>query len=189
MAGIEGVIPILATTFNDDGSLDLVSQAKLVNYLLESGAHGLGLLGNASEGYTLDDDERRTILHLVTREVNGRVPLVVSTGHTGTDAAVRASREAQDGGAGALMIQPPHYLKPGPDGIFAYFDAIGRAVQIPIMVQDAPLMTQIAMPADLLARMSGEIEHVSLIKVEAPPPRRNSPLCARPAARQPCWAG
>jgi len=43
-----GVYPILVTTFREDGSLDLVSQLKLVDYLLEQGAHGLGLFGNAS---------------------------------------------------------------------------------------------------------------------------------------------
>jgi 2-keto-3-deoxy-L-arabinonate dehydratase len=37
------------------------------------------------------------------------------------------------------------------------------------MVQDAPLMSQVPMPAALLARMAREIEHVSLVKVEAPP--------------------
>jgi len=50
-----------------------------------------------------------------------------------------------------------------------YYEAISRAVNIPIMVQDAPLMTQVAMPASLLCRMGREIEHVIYAKVEAPP--------------------
>jgi 4-hydroxy-tetrahydrodipicolinate synthase len=169
MVRIEGVIPVLATTFDEEGGLDLDSQARLVEYLLEAGAHGLGLFGNASEGYTLADDERRELLRVIARQVDGRVPLVVSTGHTGTDAAVRASREAEDLGASALMIQPPHYLKPSGEGIFVYFERIAHAVRIPIMVQDAPLMTQVVMSPDLLARMSREIENARLMKVEAPP--------------------
>jgi 2-keto-3-deoxy-L-arabinonate dehydratase len=164
-----GVYPIVNTTFRPDGSLDLVSQIKLVDYLLESGAHGLGLFGNASEGYTLADDERRELLQAIAKHVNGRVPLVVSTGATGTDIAVRASRQAQDLGGQMLMVLPPYYLKPGADGLFAYFDAISRAVSIPIMVQDAPLMSQVVLPAPLLAKMAREIEHVSLVKLEAPP--------------------
>ena len=55
--GLAGVYPIVATTFHEDGSLDLESQANLVRHLLAQGAHGLGLFGNASEGYTLSDDE------------------------------------------------------------------------------------------------------------------------------------
>lgn len=169
MKKLAGVFPILNTTFRDDGALDLASQASLVQHLLEAGAHGLGLFGNASEGYTLTSAERRAILKLVRDEVNGRVPLVVSTGHTGTDAAIELSRTAEDEGADALMVLPPYFLKTDGDGLLHYFDRISRAVSIPIMVQDAPLMTQVAMPAPLLARMGREIERVAYVKVEAPP--------------------
>lgn len=164
-----GVYPILNTTFHEDGSLDLESQLRLVDYLLDCGIHGLGLFGNASEGYALADDERRELLGLISKRVDGRVPLVVSTGATGTDLAVRASKQAQDLGAQILMVLPPYYLKPGADGLMFYFEAISKAVSIPIMVQDAPLMSQVVMPPALLARMAKEIEHVKLVKVEAPP--------------------
>ncbi len=166
---MHGIFPILNTTFHDDGSLDFASQGRLVDYLLESGAHGLGLFGNASEGYALADSERQELLAAIAKQVNGRVPLVVSTGATGTDLAVRASQTAQGQGASALMVLPPYFLKPGADGLMFYYEAISKAVAIPIMVQDAPLMSQVPMPAALLARMAREIEHVSLVKVEAPP--------------------
>jgi 4-hydroxy-tetrahydrodipicolinate synthase len=163
------VYPILATTFHDDGSLDLESQARLVDHLILSGVHGLGLFGNASEGYALTPAERAAILKLVHREVNGRVPIVVSSGHTGANAAVELSKEAQDLGADALMVLPPYYMRTDADGMMFYFDAISQAVTIPLMVQDAPLMTQINMPSALLARMAREIERVEYAKVEAPP--------------------
>jgi 4-hydroxy-tetrahydrodipicolinate synthase len=169
MRELQGIFPILNTTFHEDGSLDLDSQARLIDHLLESGAHGLGMFGNASEGYTLLAEERVSILRLAVKQVRGRVPLVVSSGHTGTDGAVALSREAEDLGADALMVLPPFYLKTDADGLMHYFDAISRAVRIPIMVQDAPLMTQVAMPAGLLARMAREIENVRYAKVEAPP--------------------
>jgi 4-hydroxy-tetrahydrodipicolinate synthase len=169
MTNLQGIYPILATTFTEDGALDLAGQARLVQHLLAAGAHGLGLFGNASEGYTLTSAERREILRLVRAEADGRVPLVVSSGHTGTDAAVELSREAEGEGADALMVLPPYFLKTDADGLLHYYDSISRAVSIPIMVQDAPLLTQVAMPAALLARMSREIEHVRYAKVEAPP--------------------
>lgn len=169
MKALSGIFPILSTTFNDDGCLDLVSQSKLVEHLLSSGAHGLGMFGIASEGYTLTEEERRQILKVVRKQVNGRVPLVVSTGHTGTDAAVALSKEAEDLGADALMIMPPYFLKTDGDGLLRYYEAIGQSVRIPIMIQDAPLLTQVAMPPPLLARISKQVERVQYVKVEAPP--------------------
>jgi 2-keto-3-deoxy-L-arabinonate dehydratase len=179
---MHGIFPILNTTFHDDGSVDFASQARLVDYLLEAGSHGLGLFGNASEGYALAESERHDLLAAIAKQVNGRVPLIVSTGATGTDLAVRASQLAQDAGASGLMILPPYYLKPGADGLMHYFEAISKAVTIPIMVQDAPLMSQVPMPAGLLVRMAREIENVSLVKVEAPPtaPKFTQILDAKP---------
>lgn len=65
MKSFEGVFPILNTTFSSDGVLDLESQQRLVDHLLESGVHGMGLFANASEGYTLTSEERTFILKLV----------------------------------------------------------------------------------------------------------------------------
>ncbi len=166
---LAGVFPIVVTPFLDDGSIDYSSLDRLIDHLLAQGAHGLGLFGNASEGYTLLASERIEMLRRIAKRVNGRVPLVVSSGHTGTDAAVQLSREARDRGAAALMVLPPYFLKPDGDGLVFYYDAISKGAGIPIMVQDAPLMSQVAMPVALLARMAREIEHVVSVKVEAPP--------------------
>ncbi|MCX6592929.1 MAG: dihydrodipicolinate synthase family protein [Acidobacteria bacterium] len=182
MKTFSGIYPILVTTFQEDGSLDLDSQLRLVDYLLAQGAHGLGLFGNASEGYTLTDAERLRLMEAIRQRVDGRVPLIASSGHTGTDSAVELSRKMQDAGADGLMVLPPYFLKTDGDGLMFYFDAISRAVNIPIMVQDAPLMTQVAMPPALLARMSREIEHVKYAKVEAPPtaPKTSAVVKAAP---------
>ncbi len=169
MRRLEGIYPILNTTFHDDGTLDLESQVRLVRYLITAGAHGLGMFGNASEGYALLGDERERILRAVLKETGGRIPLVVSSGHTGTDGAVQLSKQAADLGADALMVLPPFFLKTDGEGLLHYYRAISDAVSIPIMVQDAPLMTQVPMPAPLLVRMSREIERVKYVKVEAPP--------------------
>jgi 2-keto-3-deoxy-L-arabinonate dehydratase len=169
MTVFAGIYPIVNTPFNDDGTLDLESQRRLVRFLIEAGAHGLGLFGNASEGYALAEEERRLLTRVILEEVGAAVPVIVSSGYTGTDVAVSLSVEAQNAGAAALMILPPHYLKPDAEGVYHYFAAISRAVRIPIMVQDAPLMTQVPIGADLLARMARELEHVRLVKVEAPP--------------------
>jgi 2-keto-3-deoxy-L-arabinonate dehydratase len=169
MSSFTGIFPIVNTTFTDDGRIDVESQRRLVRFMLDCGAHGLGLFGNASEGYALSEEERRKLLKVILDEVRGAVPVVVSTGHTGTDVAAAISREAEDMGASALMVLPPYYMKPDAEGVFHYFATVSARVTIPIMVQDAPLLSQVPMGPEQLARMAREIEHVRLVKVEAPP--------------------
>ena len=167
--GWRGVFPILLTTFDEQGELDLKSQVQLADYLLEKGAHGIALFGNASEGYTLSPEERRLLMKELIPRLQGKVPVIVSTGHTGTRCAVELSREAEDFGADGLMILPPYYVKPDGAGVMHYYASISEAVTIPIMVQDAPLLTQVAMPPAALARMGKELGQVKYVKVEAPP--------------------
>jgi len=164
-----GVFPIAITPFHDDGGIDIDSQRRLIRYVLEAGAHGIGLFGNASEGYALSSEERATLLGVIVDEVRGRVPLIVSAGHTGTDVGVQISRAAEAAGAAALMVLPPYYLRPDVEGIFHYYRSISDAVKIPVMVQDAPLMTQVNMGVPLLVRMARKLEQVRYVKVEAPP--------------------
>ena len=166
---LEGVIPILATPFLEDGAVDESSQLKLVDHLLEQGAHGLAAFGNAGEGYTLLPEERKSLLELIVRKVDGRVPVTVGVGATGTEAAVALCRQAEDMGADALMVLPPYLLKPDGDGVKLFYQAISGRVQTPIMVQDAPLLTQVPMPPALLGNMAREIPGVKYAKVEAPP--------------------
>ena len=169
MDKLSGIIPIVNTTFHEDGSLDLESQRSLVRHLVGQRVHGIALFGNASEGYALTEGERKRILALVLDEVAGKIPVIVSSGHTGTYPAVEMSVAAAEAGADALMILPPYLLKPDGPGTYDYFSEISKAVKIPIMVQDAPLMTQVNMPSALLAKMAREIENVAYAKVEAPP--------------------
>ncbi len=169
MLPLRGVVPILNTAFQDNGDIDLYSQEKLVEFLLESGVHGIALFGTASEGYTLNGRERDTVFQMVRRVVNGRVPIVVSTGATGTRIAVEQSVAAQEAGADVLMIVPPYYLKPDANGIRHYYESIAAKVTIPIMIQDAPAMTGVTMGVPLLAGLCKDLGCIQYVKIEHPP--------------------
>ena len=166
---LRGIIPILATPFLEDGSIDFDSQLRLADDLLEQGAHGLGVFGNAGEGYALLPSEKRNLLESIAKHVNGRAPLVVGVGATGTLVAAEDCRVFEDLGADALMVLPPYYMKPDGEGLVAFYRAIGEAIEIPIMVQDAPMLSGVPMPPSLLARLASELEQVAYAKVEAPP--------------------
>lgn len=166
----QGVIPILVTPFKGDGKVDVASLLRLVDHLHAHGARdGFGAFGNAGEGYALLPSEKRLVLDALVRHLDGRAPVIAGVGATGTEAAVETCKEAEGLGAAGLMVLPPYYLRPDADGLMFFYSAISDAVGIPIMVQDAPLLTQVVMPPALLARMAREIERVDYAKIEAPP--------------------
>ena len=169
MNKISGVLPVLAVPFNKDGSLDLDSIPKLVEHCISNKANGVVIFGLASELYKLNDSERIQILEKVISSVNSRVPVIVGTEHSGTLAAVARSIEAEKLGASALMLYPPTFIKPDEANVLSYFKAVGSAVKIPIIIQDAPAWTGVPLPVSLLSRIIKEQPNVCYIKLESPP--------------------
>ena len=43
-----GIFPVVPTTFHEDGTLDLVSQKRCLDFMIDSGVDGLCILANFS---------------------------------------------------------------------------------------------------------------------------------------------
>ncbi|MFD0962238.1 dihydrodipicolinate synthase family protein [Paenibacillus chungangensis] len=168
-SALKGVYPILATPFTSTGEVDEQSLRELVRFQLQAKVNGIALFGNASEMYTLLDKERELIADIVKDEVKGAVPLVFGSGHTGLEGAVHLSRWAQSAGADALMVLPPYMVKPDSERMEEYFGAIAKAVDIPIMLQDAPIASGISIPVSMMIKLSKSYDNITHVKVEAPP--------------------
>lgn len=163
-----GIFPVVPTTFHEDGTLDLASQKRCVDFMIDSGVDGLCILANFSEQFLLADDERETLTRLVLEHVAGRVPVIVTTTHTSTAVCAARSRRAQDMGAAMVMVMPPYHgatFRFGEAQIHRFFAGVSDAIDIPIMVQDAPAAGTALAPA-FLARMAQEIEQVRYFKME-----------------------
>lgn len=167
-ARYKGVFPVVPTTFNDAGELDLESQKRCIDFMIDAGSNGLCILANFSEQFLLSDDERETLTQTILKHVAGRVPVIVTTTHFGTRVCAERSRRAQDAGAAMVMVMPPYHgatLRASEEKIYEFYTALSEAIAIPIMVQDAP-MSGTPLPAAFLARMAKEIKQVSYFKIE-----------------------
>ena len=165
-----GIFPVVPTTFTEQGALDLESQKRCVDFMIDAGSDGLCILANFSEQFVLSDEEREVLTRTMLEHVNGRVPVIVTTTHYSTKVCAERSRRAQDMGAAMLMVMPPYhgatFRVPEPQ-IFEFYAGLSDAVSIPIMIQDAPASGTV-LSAPFLARMAREIEHVAYFKIETP---------------------
>ncbi|MBV9811458.1 MAG: dihydrodipicolinate synthase family protein, partial [Acetobacteraceae bacterium] len=76
-----GVFPVAPTTFTEAGALDLPSQLRAIDFMIDAGSDGLCILANYSEQFVLSDDERETLTRAILEHVAGRVPVIVTTTH------------------------------------------------------------------------------------------------------------
>jgi dihydrodipicolinate synthase/N-acetylneuraminate lyase len=165
-----GVFPIAPTTFNDSGDLDLESQTRAIDFMIDAGVNGICILANYSEQFAITDDDRERLTALILDHVAGRVPIVVTTTHFSTRIAAERSRRAQQAGAAMVMLMPPYHgatIRADDAGVADYFRAVADAIDIPIMVQDAPV-SGVTLSAAFLAQLAREIPQLSYIKAEMP---------------------
>ena len=165
-----GIFPVAPTIFDDKGDLDLHGQRRCIDFMIDAGSNGICILANFSEQFVLTDDERSILIATVLEHVAGRVPVIVTTTHFSSRICAQRSRSAQDAGAAMVMIMPPYHgatIRVGERGIHEFFRTVSDAIDIPIMIQDAPV-SGTTLPAPFLAKMAKEIEHVSYFKIEVP---------------------
>jgi 4-hydroxy-tetrahydrodipicolinate synthase len=165
---LAGVVPIVATPFDERGRVEDDAIPALVEFELACGVHGLNVLGIAGEAHKLGDAERQRVAERFLKEVAGRAPVVVGTSHAGTDVAVELSRAAEAAGAAAVMVAPPPGLRSA-GAILAHYRAVAGALAIPVVVQDEPVSTGVLMPPELLARIASEVEGCRYAKLEELP--------------------
>jgi 4-hydroxy-tetrahydrodipicolinate synthase len=166
---MKGIVPILATPFHDDESVDLDSLSRLVEFMAGIGVDGVTVLGVLGESNRLSDEERAKIVKTAVAAAQGRIPVVVGTSHTGTGVVRYYSRIAQDLGAGAVMVTPAKEPVPDEDRILESFRRISDGLSIPIVLQDHPASTEVHMSVALMLRLLQEVPGIKCIKEEAVP--------------------
>jgi len=165
-----GVFPVAPTIFGESGELDLEGQRRCIDFMIDAGSQGLCILANFSEQFVLTDAERDQVMQAVLDHVAGRVPVIVTTTHFGSQICAERSRRAQDLGAAMVMVMPPYHgatIRVGENAIYEFYRTVSDAISIPIMIQDAPVAGT-PLSAAFLARMARELKNIAYFKIETP---------------------
>jgi len=164
---LKGNYPILPTAFNESEDFDEASQRNLIDYIIQSGAHGVVTLANASEGFSLSDEEKKKVASTVINHVNGRVPVVVTISHPSTRIIMENAKWAESIGADALLALPPFYgsWTANAEENYRHFSKLSDATTLPLIIQDHPLSGG-GLTTSLLVRLARELEQVQYFKIE-----------------------
>jgi dihydrodipicolinate synthase/N-acetylneuraminate lyase len=171
---IAGIIPIVAATFINSGSLDEDSFQSLIRHLMKTGASALTLFGLATEFYKLADSERarmQTLLLNETSRSESVTGIISITDHSWEVASLRA-HAAEEQGADGLMVLPPYFLGPSEDAILEHLKRVIGSVKIPVIVQYAPVQTGVRISPEVFLKLRDALPNAEFVKVETQPPGR-----------------
>ncbi len=164
-----GFFSILQTPFAPDGEIDDAALVQLLEHRIDIGADGIFLLGIAAEGNFLSRTEKARIVERVVRELDGRLPVIVAAYDPATRGVIELGRQWADLGASAIVAFPSYGTPPSADAILRHYDDISHHISVPLIVQDEPVTSGVAMDAEVIARIAEGVEGVAGVKVEGKP--------------------
>lgn len=147
----KGSFTALITPFKG-GKVDEDAFARLVEWQIKEGTHGLVPCGTTGESPTLSTEEHKRVIALCVDIAKKRVPIVAGCGSNSTEEAIDLSRFSKDAGADATLQVMPYYNKPTQEGLYLHMKAINDAVDLPIILYNVPVRTITDMSVATMAR-------------------------------------
>src|SRR5713226_7096128 len=108
---LRGSYPPLITPFKD-GAVDYETYARLVEFQIAEGSHGIVVTGTTGEPSTLAVEERIRLLDTAVKTAKGRRPVVAACGSQSHADSLAMTLAAEKAGADALLIVTPYFIRP-----------------------------------------------------------------------------
>ncbi len=159
---LKGSLVAIVTPFKE-GKVDEEGFRELIRWHLKEKTHGLVVVGTTGESATLSKEEKARVFEIALEEAKGKVPVVLGTGTNNTAASIELTQMAKEMGADAVLMVTPYYNKPTQEGLFRHYEAVAKAVKIPIILYNVPGRTSVSLAPETVARLS-KIKNIVAIK-------------------------
>src|SRR6185436_6675337 len=149
---LKGSMPPIITPFAA-GDVDYDTYARLVEFQIREGSHGILVNGTTSEPAALTTDERNRLVDIAIGTANRRVPVVACTGSQSLWETRLLTAHAVAAGADALLIVTPYYTRPQQRGLVQYYLEVMRGIETPWMIYHIPGRTAVSVTVDTVKEL------------------------------------
>lgn len=167
MSVMRGLSAFPITPCDADGEVIADDLRRILLRLVRAGVDSIGLLGSTGGYAYLRPDQRRQVLEIALDAVAGRVPVITGVGALRTSDSVQLARHAATAGASGLLLAPVSYTPLTPNEVFAHFEAVAGATELPICIYNNPSTTHFTFSHELLARIA-RLPTVAAVKMPLP---------------------
>ena len=148
-----GSLAALPTPFEHDRIAE-TPFADFVAWQIDEGSQSLVVCGPTGEAATLAPQERAQLIHIAVEAAAGRVPIIAATGTNCTRETIAATQSAQEAGASGAIVVTPYYNRPTQSGLYRHFFEIARSTDLPLIVENDPSRTGLAILPETLVQLA-----------------------------------
>ncbi|KAH6604055.1 hypothetical protein Trco_007501 [Trichoderma cornu-damae] len=156
----------------DNGSQDVDwnLQERHLEFLVDSGLHGVVIAGTNGEAVTLTQDEKIRLLAMTRRVAtqSGRPDITITLGCSGrcTREVIAETKLAKEAGADYVLVLVPSYFHfaMNKDSIVAFFEEAADASPLPIVIYNYPsVVAGLDVDSEMLNRLA---KHANIVGVK-----------------------
>jgi len=164
MKALTGSGVALVTPFNENGTIDIQSLDRLIEYQISGGINYIVSLGTTGETATLDNKEKQEIFKTIVEKVKGRVPLIAGIGGNNTKEIIDEFSSFDLDGYSAILSVNPYYNRPTQEGLFQHYKALAETSPLPLILYNVPARTGSNIEAKTTIRLANTFENIIGIK-------------------------
>lgn len=164
MNALIGMGVALITPFTDNGNVDHIALAKIVEFNINNGADYLVISGTTGESVTITNKEKNDIIKTISMVNNGRLPMVIGIGGNNTSAVIDELKNTDLSLFTAVLSVSPYYNKPTQEGFYQHFKAVAEATSVPLILYNVPGRTAKNMEPETVLKLAREVKNIVAIK-------------------------
>lgn len=152
---LQGIICPIATMLNRDETLDEVAHRALLENIVGH-LDGILVMGTTGEFAMLTEEVGQRAIELTVEEVNGRIPVYVGIGDTGTKRVLEKLDFVASVGVDYAVVTTPYYYSINDDNAFLYhYQKIADESKVPILAYNIPQNTYNNIPPRVIQQLAG----------------------------------
>jgi 4-hydroxy-tetrahydrodipicolinate synthase len=147
VAFLKGAFTPLVVPFRD-GEVDYDRYARLIEWQIEQGTHGLLVNATSAEPTTLTFDEKARLIEVAVKTSARRKPVAAGIPAESHAEAARLLARAEKAGADALVSVTPYYVRPPQRGLIAFFSDLAKRTELPFLIYHIPARAAVSVTAE-----------------------------------------
>ena len=160
---LTGSVPPLVTPFRD-GGVDVDAYARLVEFQVANGSHGILVNGTTGEPSMLNVEERNALVKCAIEVAGKRITVVVQTGSQSLAETIALTDYATRAGADALLVLTPYFIRAPQRGMVEYYAEVARRTDLPVLMYHIPGRSAFKVELQTLAAIADKVPNFVGIK-------------------------
>lgn len=154
MAIFEGAGVAIVTPFLENGDVNFGKLEEYIDFQIANSTDAIIICGTTGEASTMTDDEHLECIKVAVDRAARRVPVIAGAGSNDTRHGINLTKRAKELGVDATLQVTPYYNKATQKGLIEHFTAIGRSVDLPMILYSVPSRTGVTIMPQTAAELA-----------------------------------